>query len=31
VPWTMIPAIKLYQLWPGLVEWVMARAIKNPQ
>jgi short-subunit dehydrogenase len=30
VPWTMIPAIKLYQLWPGLVEWVMARAIKNP-
>jgi short-subunit dehydrogenase len=30
VPWTMIPAIKLYQLWPGLIEWVMARAIKNP-
>lgn len=30
VPWTMIPAIKLYQLWPGLVEWVMARAIRNP-
>jgi short-subunit dehydrogenase len=31
VPWTMIPAIKLYQLWPGLVEWGMARAIKNPR
>lgn len=30
VPWTMIPAIKLYQLWPGLIEWVMAKAVKNP-
>ncbi len=29
VPWTMIPAIKLYQLLPGLVEWVMARAVQN--
>jgi short-subunit dehydrogenase len=29
VPWTMIPAIKLYQLFPGLVEWGMARAIRN--
>jgi short-subunit dehydrogenase len=29
VPWTMIPAIKLYQLFPGLVEWVMGRAIPN--
>jgi short-subunit dehydrogenase len=29
VPWTMIPAIKLYQLFPGLVEWAMARAIRN--
>jgi short-subunit dehydrogenase len=29
VPWTMIPAIKLYQLWPGLVEWGMARAMKD--
>ena len=29
VPWTMIPAVKLYQLFPGLVEWVMARAIPN--
>jgi short-subunit dehydrogenase len=29
VPWTMIPAIKLYQLFPGLVEWGMGRAMKN--
>jgi short-subunit dehydrogenase len=29
VPWTMIPAIKLYQLFPGLVEWAMARAMRN--
>jgi short-subunit dehydrogenase len=29
VPWTMIPAIKLYQLFPGLVEWLMGRAIPN--
>jgi short-subunit dehydrogenase len=28
VPWTMIPAIKLYQLFPGMVEWVMNRT--NP-
>lgn len=28
VPWTMIPAVKLYQLFPGLVEWGMARAMK---
>jgi len=25
VPWTMIPMVKLYQLLPGLVEWVMGR------
>lgn len=25
VPWTMHPIIKLYQLFPGLVEWGMAR------
>ncbi len=25
VPWTMIPVIKLYQLFPGLVEWGMAK------
>jgi short-subunit dehydrogenase len=29
VPWTMIPAIKLYQLFPGLVEMVMARAVRK--
>jgi short-subunit dehydrogenase len=28
VPWTMIPAVKLYQLMPGLVEWVMGRMMK---
>jgi short-subunit dehydrogenase len=27
VPWTMIPVVKLYQMFPGLVEWGMARAI----
>jgi short-subunit dehydrogenase len=25
VPWTMHPVIKLYQLFPGLVEWGMSR------
>jgi short-subunit dehydrogenase len=29
VPWTMIPVIKLYQLFPGLVEWVMEKAMRN--
>jgi short-subunit dehydrogenase len=28
VPWTMIPVAKLYQLFPGLVEWVMGRMMK---
>ena len=28
VPWTMIPVVKMYQLFPGLVEWGMRRAIK---
>jgi short-subunit dehydrogenase len=27
VPWTMIPVIKLYQLFPGLVEWGMSKAL----
>lgn len=27
VPWTMIPVIKLYQLFPGLVEWAMGKAM----
>ena len=29
VPWTMIPAVKLYQLFPGLVEWGMAKAMQK--
>ena len=29
VPWTMIPVIKLYQLFPGLVEWGIEIAMKN--
>jgi short-subunit dehydrogenase len=31
VPWTMIPVIKLYQLFPGLVGWAMAKAVRNSQ
>jgi short-subunit dehydrogenase len=31
VPWTMIPVIKLYQLFPGVVEWGMAKALRNPR
>jgi short-subunit dehydrogenase len=29
VPWTMIPVIKLYQLFPGLVEWGMGKAMSK--
>ena len=29
VPWTMIPVVKLYQLFPGLVERAMTRMAKN--
>jgi len=29
VPWTMIPVIKLYQLLPGLVDWGMAKGMRN--
>ena len=29
VPWTMHSVVKLYQLFPGLVEWGMARMIRN--
>jgi short-subunit dehydrogenase len=29
VPWTMIPVIKLYQLFPGVVDWAMAKAMRN--
>ncbi len=28
VPWTMHPVIKIYQLFPGLVEWAMLRMAK---
>lgn len=28
VPWTMIPVVKLNQLFPGLVEWGMGKAMK---
>jgi short-subunit dehydrogenase len=28
VPWSMIPAVKLYQLFPRLVEWGMGRAMR---
>ncbi len=31
VPWTMIPVIKLYQIFPGLVEWGMAKAMPHPR
>jgi short-subunit dehydrogenase len=29
VPWTMIPVVKLYQLFPGVVDWAMAKAMRN--
>jgi len=29
VPWTMHPVIKLYQLFPGLVEWGMSRTLRQ--
>jgi len=29
VPWTMIPVIKIYQLFPGLVEMAMTRMARN--
>jgi short-subunit dehydrogenase len=29
VPWSMIPVIKLYQLFPGLVEWGMGKAMRD--
>ena len=28
VPWTMHPMVKLYELFPGLVEWGMIRMAK---
>ncbi len=29
VPWSMQPVIKIYQLFPGLVEWAMIRMAKD--
>jgi short-subunit dehydrogenase len=29
VPWTMHPVVKLYQLFPGLVEWGMKKMARN--
>jgi short-subunit dehydrogenase len=29
VPWTMIPAVKVYQLAPGLVEWAMVKMARK--
>jgi short-subunit dehydrogenase len=29
VPWTMHPMIKLYQLFPGLVEWSMVKMVRQ--
>jgi short-subunit dehydrogenase len=29
VPWTMHPAIKMYQLFPGLVEWAMVKMARK--
>jgi short-subunit dehydrogenase len=31
VPWTMHPMIKLYQLFPGVVEWGMRKMANNPE
>ncbi len=31
VPWTMHPVIKLYQLFPGLVEWSMKKMATSPE
>jgi hypothetical protein len=28
VPWTMHPVAKIYQFFPGLVEWSMIRMAK---
>jgi len=29
VPWHMIPVIKIYQLFPGLVEWSMTKMVRK--
>jgi short-subunit dehydrogenase len=30
VPWTMHPMVKIYQLFPGLVDWAMLRMVRSP-
>jgi len=29
VPWSMHPVIKLYQLFPGLLEWGIAKRLQR--
>jgi short-subunit dehydrogenase len=29
VPWSMIPVIKLYQLFPAIVEWILSKALRK--
>jgi short-subunit dehydrogenase len=31
VPWSMIPVIKLYQLFPGMVEWMLSKALRKTE
>jgi short-subunit dehydrogenase len=31
VPWFMHPVVKLYQLFPAVVEWGMARTVHRPE
>jgi len=31
VPWTMHPAIKMYQLFPAVVEWAMVKLARNTE
>jgi short-subunit dehydrogenase len=31
VPWTMHPAVKLYQLFPRMVEWGMLKMMRSPK
>jgi short-subunit dehydrogenase len=31
VPWTMHPVVKLYQVFPGLVEWSMTRMARKTE
>lgn len=31
VPWSMIPVIKLYQLFPAVVEWILGKALRKTE